>query len=178
MKKNILVLGILILLLLFFETQNKNTIEDAMGKANINVRQILHQVESDKGVVVFYEPVEFINCCNVGLVETHFNMYKWVFGGGTSCFTDEDGLTWNYCNVGKSCEKGSKDAFPVVYGAITNSDIVEVTVTLKGDEANKATIVETSLGRIWYLFLDKQINYTPEILGLDSDGEMVFGMGI
>ncbi|GMQ61679.1 hypothetical protein [Vallitalea maricola] len=178
MKKNILVLGILLLLLLFFETQSKNTIEDAMEKANINVRQILHQVDSDKGVVVFYEPMEFINGCNVGLVEKHFNKYKWVFGGGTSCFLDEVGLTWNYCNVGKSCEKGSKDSFPVVYGAITHSDIVEVTVALKGDEANSATIVETALGRIWYLFLDKQIGYTPEILGLDSNGELIFGMGM
>ncbi|WP_304943878.1 hypothetical protein, partial [Vallitalea guaymasensis] len=78
MKKNILVLGILILLLLFFETQNKNTIEDAMGKANINVRQILHQVESDKGIVVFYEVEEYPYSNSIGLVGKSFNKYKWI----------------------------------------------------------------------------------------------------
>ncbi|QUH27740.1 hypothetical protein [Vallitalea guaymasensis] len=174
MKKNILVLGILILLLLFFETQNKNTIEDAMEKANINVRQILHQVETDKGIVVFYEVEEYPYSNSIGLVGKSFNKYKWIDGGGRDSFDVNKDLTCGCSNIGKSNEKGSPDLFQVAYGIVANDEISEVKVTLKGEEAKNGTIVETELGRIWYLFLDEGIRYVPRIKGLDSDGEIVF----
>ncbi len=82
-----------------------------------------------------------------------------------------------YTNVGKSSERGSKDAFPIVHGTITNSDIQEVKVRLKDNEFKNAIIVETQLGRLWYLFLEEQINYTPEVIGIDDSGEIIYSIG-
>ncbi len=176
MKKWIIVV-IVILIFLLVINKYPNSLEQAMKEANIHANQILHEVTCDKGIVVFYEPVIYPNGCNVGLVEKRVFGYKWVFGGGVSYFNDKKELTWGYTNVGKSSERGSKDAFPIVHGTITNSDIQEVKVRLKDNEYKNAIIVETQLGRLWYLFLEEQINYTPEVIGIDDSGEIMYSIG-
>lgn len=91
-----------------------------------------------------------------------------------SPFNAKEELTWGYTNIGKSTENGSKEAFPLLHGTIISSDIDEVRVRLKDNKFKNAIIVETQLGRIWYLFLEKQINYTPEILGVDDNEEIIY----
>lgn len=178
MKKKMVVGGfiIVILLVIIFKRENINTIEKAMAKANMDYEQILHQVDTDKGVVVFYEPVNDPNCCSIGLIEKKSNNYKWVFGSGNIIFDYDRDMRYMYCNIGRVGGDIEK-SFPVEYGVVMNSNIEQVKVALRDEEARDATIVETNLGRIWYLFLDKQICYTPKILGLDSDGEIIFGIG-
>ncbi|GKX30786.1 hypothetical protein SH1V18_32660 [Vallitalea longa] len=177
-KKETLVVGILIIVLILLETFSKNTITDAMNDANIHVHQILHKVDCDKGTLVFYELEEHPNGCNIGLLEKSLNKYKWVNGAVVDDFSEEEDLTWCLSGIGKSNEIGNPDALQVAHGIVTNDNIVEVTVALKDEEAKSAEIVDTDLGRIWYFLMEKETNHRPDIAGLDSDGEIVYGIGL
>lgn len=177
-KKETLVVGILILVLIILETLSKNTIMDAMKDADVHVNQILHKVECDKGTVVFYELEEHPNGCNVGLLEKSLNKYKWVNGSVVDDFFEENDLSWCLSGIGKSYEIGNTDEIQVAHGVVTNEDIAQVTVALKDEEAKSAEIVDTDLGRIWYLFINEGISYKPDIAWLDSNGEMVYGIGL
>ncbi|MCT4544478.1 MAG: hypothetical protein N4A63_13105 [Vallitalea sp.] len=152
-----------------------NSIEQAMQDANIHSKQILYEVVTDKGLVVFYEPENYQNGCDVGLIEKKLFKYKWVFGVGTMDFiNDSRELPNMYGNIG---EVGNNKGFPLVYGTILNSDIVEVQVQTCNNEFKNADIVETNLGKIWYYFLEEQTTMLPKIIAKGSNEEIIFRRG-
>lgn len=137
-------------------------------------KQILYTKETEKGIVVFYEPVININSVNVALIKRNLLGYYWVSGTGTDSFNSKYAMTYGFSNIGESYEEGSSKAFPMVHGIITDNNVETVEVHFNDGSNIKANIIQTKLGRIWFVFLEKQIYCYPRITGFGSDGKILF----
>ncbi len=173
MKKGAIII-VLLLTLLGIGIDYTNTVEETMDKANISVKQILHKVTIDKGILVFYESINYPDSYNVGLVEKSFLRYKWVCGVGVYDLNTEPDLRYGYSNLGKFEQNKSFYDFPILHGVINNTKIEKVKVRLKDVQLKDATIIETQLGRLWYLFLDKEMDYRPKVIGMDTNGKSIY----
>lgn len=172
-KKSMINILIIFLVLIIFATPKHNyagTLENAMKGS----RQILYTKDTEKGIVVFYEPVINPNSVNTALIKRNLFGYYWVHGTGTDSFDSKCAMTYGYSNIGESCEADSPKAFPMVHDIITNDNIEAVEVQLSDGSNIKADIIQTKLGKIWYTFLTKQTSYTPKITGTGKDGKVIF----
>lgn len=172
-KRNmIIILSALVIMIIAIGTTDKYA--RTIDKSVKNSRQILYKKETGKGTVVFYEPANHPNSVNVALVKRNLLGFYWGFGSGTAPFDSKESITYSYSNIGESCEEGNPNAFPIINGIIMDENIQIVKIQLKEGTNIKADIVETNLGRIWYTFLDNQINYTPKITGIGRDNQILF----
>lgn len=172
-KSKIVVLFIFVIMIILVSVPKHNYVR-TIEKAVKNSRQILYTNKIGNKTVVFYEPINYPDSVNVALVKKNLFGYYWVFGTGTDSFDANIPMTYGYSNIGESSEEGSAKALPIVHGIITDDSIKTVKVRLRDGQTIEANIVKTNLGRVWYAFLNKQINYTPEIIGLGEGNGIVF----
>ena len=169
-KKIIAVMLAVIVIALLLGTQDiagAPSIEGALSKVNIPNAQVLYNLVTHHGTVVFFEASDNLN---VGLLKKELFGWRLVDAGGGTGFAEKSGLSWNFVNIGGS----GSDQIHLVLGTITNSKIVRVEVTTSGGLSQDAMIIETTKGRVFYILYAKPQNPPVEILGLSDKGNPIY----
>ena len=154
-KKIVLVLFVLTLI----ASMNYKTIEGAIHKASIPYEEILHQIEYDNFTILFDAHGDTLS---IGLLKKSLLGYKWEAGGGSDHFSQQDPVTWDVSNFTAQKLFNEKEIITVTKGVIHDNNINELIIHYKDSDV-KASIIETSRGRVWYSFSQSPVNYKPDL---------------
>ncbi|WP_391201379.1 hypothetical protein [Psychrobacillus sp. L4] len=167
----------MILLLLFvtvlYYQKNFKTLEKAIKGSNISIDEIYYSIEKDGNAIIIYRNADFLSAA---LIEKNFFGYRWCCGSGSEDFNQNDSiLTKSFTNL-LSCGSVSKEDYvTIAMGVINDEGIEKLLVKYKDQASAKATIMETTNGRIWFSFSETPINYDPDVIRVYKDGTEVSG---
>jgi len=166
----VLILGGMFIYLLPSKATGK-TIEQAIEKSGRQVEKVIHKEKVKGGEVVF-----FYQSINAGKDSTMASGYinktlwgwDWAYGGGHTHSGLDQPITEQYF-------PSTKDTpFPLAFGEISDSQIVQVRVqTEQGTTDKETTIVENGAARIWYVFLNPSEGPLTKVFGLGQSGQIL-----
>lgn len=174
--KMLLLLAIFLILSSFFKLGYKS-IDEAMKHAGIQSKQIYHQYEVEKGVILFYENPS--GGIDAGIVYKEGNRYKWGFGGGTVPFSSERDVDWGWVNLDNNTKKEDKQ-YQLYYGIIKEQSIARLHIEDKGTNKHidkDAEIVGLQNGiKLWFALQDRYSEVYPGFIlnGFNVDNKNVF----
>lgn len=145
---------------------NYKTLDEAIRKANVPYEETLHEVERNGFTIIFYAHQDSLS---VGLLEKTFFGYKWGFSVSSDHFSQEGAVTWSVSTVTPQGPHDEEDRVTVTKGVVHDDRIKDLVVHYR-DADVKATILETTRGRIWYSFSESPVNYTPDVTIYYDDG--------
>lgn len=171
-KKNIVIGGLVVLLVVLnFMKSYGGSVEKAMDKAGIYYNQILETVETDKGILVFYQRNNYVG---VAQVRKMIMGYKLESGGPHKEIYSSEEVDYSRINLGKNLERGNEDnILPLVTGTIMNEEIVKINAIFDNGDMIEGTIVRSENIILWYAILDVPLGL-PRVQGLGANGEVIY----
>lgn len=155
------------------ESNDSGTIEEAMVKSNINYDEIYHITEKRGYTIVFYGKDDGLS---VGLITKTRSGYRWIFGAGSKQFNEgERILTRAFSNLPTKNYGNDNEIISLTFGVINDEEIKNLKIQYKDQDLMDATIIPTSKGRIWFCFSDTPVNYDPDVIRVNKNGETVSG---
>ncbi|RAV08716.1 hypothetical protein [Paenibacillus contaminans] len=170
----------LVLLMFVFSGCTNNgykSIEEAIQQGGIQYKQIYHQHEVNKGIIIFYENPN--GGIDAGIVYKMGDKYKWGFGGGTVSFPSKEDVTWGGVNLDINARDQEKQYW-LYYGIIKDTQITTLHIEHKGPDKyidKDAEIVKLFDGyKLWFALQDKYSEIQPGFIltGYNKDGVSVY----
>lgn len=147
---------------------NYKTLDEAISESNVPIDEIFHITDYKGHTIIFYGEDDILS---VGLVENTLLGFRWGFGAGSKSFNEEDRmLTQMFSNLHPRQMKSNEELVSLTFGVINDPSIEELDIKYKVQDYTKATIIDTSKGRIWYSFSETPVNYDPEVKVFYKDG--------
>lgn len=174
-KKNRFIIAIVLLGVVFVGFYIYTaSIEKAMDKANINVKEVVYMLDVEQGKIVFYIPQNNTNSVHMGLVEESIMGYEWIAGTDVGSFMTRKPMTYGFSNIGKSNQIGDHKALPIISGIISDENIEKIILEYNDGDKQEAKIIPNSLGRMWYVFPKSKKEDMPTIFGYSGDDEVIY----
>lgn len=150
---------------------NYKTFDEAISESNVSIDEVFHTTDYKGHTIIFYGESDTLS---VGLIEKTLFGYRWSIGVGSKMFNEENQMiTRMFSNLHPREIRSDDDLVPLVFGIIYDDSIDKIKIKYKDQNITKATIIETSKGRIWYCFSDTPINYDPEVQMTYRDGTAI-----
>lgn len=188
--KKLLYLGLTVIIILtaayYFWTEiYVFTPHEALARSNIGCGEILHGVEVEDGVLIFYRDLANAGSICVAYEKRGLTGWKHVMGGGAAVKEDDDDLSW--CWSVLKHEKSNSDsdlALGILFGEIDNPDIASVKVKANIDLEKmkikkplieeQAQIIDGENTRLWYVTTDQDMSTAMKIYAYSANGQLLF----
>ena len=162
--KIILGLTLTFAIILSFFLLRTETIEEAMEKADIRFNEIVYKAEYLDSIMILYTTPDTLSA---GQLKRNLLGYKWVLGGGSGHFEEEDDATWSITNF--TPEPNSLNNISLAKGVVHNSAIQQMTLHFEREDV-EATFIPYGGVRIWYAFSKAPIPGMPDVTIVYEDG--------
>lgn len=167
---------VVVLLISFINYKNKYnlTIDESIKNAYINYDEIFYKTNIKNRILVVYG-LHDEDVLSVGLLKKNWLGYQWITGSGSSQ-NDEGNLdaTLAISNLSMGNHRHREDYVSVAFGSINSNDIDKLDVEFENNKRNAATILDTSMGRIWFAISDKPIGGDPQIIAINNNGDEIY----
>ncbi|MCM3638962.1 hypothetical protein M3152_14760 [Sporosarcina luteola] len=164
MKARLAVLFLLLMIAIFtYYKVSYRDFDEAIRDSNVPVDEVFHTIDFNDHLIVFYG--SHGDVLSVASIEKTLLGFRWVFGTGSKQFNEGDRmLTHMFSNL-QPTRKMSDDneLLSLTFGVINDPLIETLEIKYKDQDFAKATIIETSQGRIWYCFSESPVTYDPEV---------------
>lgn len=175
----ILILAVLVSVVVYLKSEFINnyspSIEEAAKSANITLDVIYDVQITENRVLLIYGDNEN-KVFSVGLLKKNWFGYQWIMGSGFAENTKVKlpPVTIGFANLPTDNHGASKNFVSVAFGSILSSQITQLTVLFNDSNSNPVKIVETSMGRKWYVLSDKPIDKDPQIIGINNEKKKIY----
>lgn len=169
-KSAVLFLLLMIIIVFTYYKLNYRDIDEAIRESNVPVNEVFHTIDFNDHLIMFYGSDGDV--LSVATIEKTLLGFRWVFGTGSKQFNEEDRkLTRMFSNLERTRKKSDDhELLSLTFGVINDPLIESLEIKYKDQDFAKATIIETSKGRIWYCFSETPVNYDPEVKAHYRDG--------
>ncbi|WP_053367876.1 hypothetical protein [Bacillus sp. FJAT-27245] len=161
MKLKIIISLSLLLLIFIVINLNYKSLNEAVRESNVPIDEIFHTADYKDHKIIFYGKDDVLSAA---LIEKTFLGFQRGFGAGSKQFNEENVmLTRGFSNLPIRSKKSKDELVSLTFGVINDPLIEEIKIKYKDQDITKATIIDTSKGRIWYCFSETPINYDPDV---------------
>lgn len=152
-----------------------SSIEEAAKKANIKFDEVYTNTKTKDRILIIYgnkENEEF----SVGLLKKNWLGYQWIMGSGIG--ENSKGrispVTIAMANLPMENHGMSNDFVSVAYGSVVSDQIAKLNVRFGDKDIKAATIIDTSMGRRWYIVSDNPIQKDPQVIALNKEDKEIY----
>ena len=147
---------------------NYRDFDEAIRESNVPIDEVFQTIDFSDHKIMFYGDGDVLS---VALIDKTVLGFRWVFGTGSKQFNEGDRmLTRMFSNLEPTRKKSDNELISLTFGVINDASIETLEIKYKDQDFTKATIIETSKGRIWYCFSETPVNYDPEVKVNYMDG--------
>jgi hypothetical protein len=158
-----------------FINNYSSSIEEAAKRANIKLDVIYDEKITENRVLLIYGDNEN-KVFSVGLLKKNWFGYQWIMGSGFAETTKAKlpPVTIGFANLPTDNHGASNNFVSVAFGSIISNQITQLTVLFNDSDSKPAKVVETSMGRKWYVLSDKPIDKDPQIIGINNENKKIY----